>query len=177
MSDAYPLPPDKAAEAAAIYLAHMCEQYGFVECRVWPDRTAALYHITAASTLKLQAEYASAVVNVAARRQAELTLLKASAHALVILAQRDLVRRNIPMPLREAIADLEATVKAEDMTDMQYAALVLQLAAVGQRSDAFDGLDKEQLDNLVFLLDDAHKAAAAKAALVTASEATAENNQ
>ena len=45
------------------------------------------------------------------------------------------------------------------MTDRQYAVLVLELSALGQLSAAFDGLDAEQLFNLVFLLEEARKAA------------------
>lgn len=172
MSEAFPLPPDKAAEAAAIYLAHVCELFGYVECRVWPDRTAGLYHVTAASLLDLQVQHSNAVLRVAARRQAELEVLKGAAQAVVAMVRRDIVQFYVTPPLLETIVNLEATLKAGDMTDMQYAALVIQLSAVGQLSDVFDGLDKAQLDNLVFLLDEARKATAAKAALVTASEAT-----
>ena len=45
------------------------------------------------------------------------------------------------------------------MNDHEYALLILQLAAVAQRPDAFDGLDGAQLENLAHLLKDAHHAA------------------
>lgn len=51
------------------------------------------------------------------------------------------------------------------MNDLQYANLVLELSALGQRSDVFDGLDEAEMRNLVFLLALAHDAAAAKAGL------------
>ena len=45
------------------------------------------------------------------------------------------------------------------MNQQQYVMLILILSAVGQRSDAFDQLDDEQLQTAMYMLDQAHTAA------------------
>ena len=46
------------------------------------------------------------------------------------------------------------------MNEHQYAMLILQLAAVGQRSDVFDQLDNDQLMTLTYMLEQAQQNAA-----------------
>lgn len=109
----YPLPydPEGHAEKAVVYLAWLIEQYGYVELRIWPDRTAGCYHVTAAHLLNLQAEHSRAVMEVAARHQAELEVLREAAQAVVAMARRDLVKHLTPTPLMETIVGLEATLR------------------------------------------------------------------
>lgn len=48
------------------------------------------------------------------------------------------------------------------MNQQQYAMLIIQLSALGQRSNAYDTLDREQLETVIYLFDEAKRAAEAR---------------